>query len=245
MSKALALWRDLYQQHRITWFVLFTALMLASGLIFGTVINKAAGAPAPAPTSQRMCTHNPDMTCAVTPKRAVRLFENGHYARSSGLPWKRTTTHVRAVKAVFRHKFAAYYMHASAAKQRAIRQRYGLHFSTARDSGGCSFGWGMAACAAGHMLASVNKINCPTTDDWLNYDSDQCTTVTGLLHLGHGQGLSKERVKQTGTVGYCAGNAYLGVKAAGESDTGPGLVFMALWGTSQCGFAAWVALDGP
>lgn len=230
-------WQKLYEKKPLAWLAVFLVIMIALGAILALAPRAFS-----ATSSQRStCTHNPDMTCAVTPARAVRLFKAGHYDRAHGLAWDRVTTHPRAVRAVFRHKYARFYMNASASKQQAIRTKYGLFFSS-RTGEGCTLGWGMAACAAKQMLGSMNRVSCASSDPWANTGTDSCVTLTGIIGLHHGNGLTKDQVQKSGSVGFCGAGSMLMVRSAVSTPT-PFAYLAAGVGTGACLFSAWTLFD--
>lgn len=219
-------------------------LTLVAGLAVGAGLLVVAPSPALA-----ICNGDPEVSC-VTPHKAVKLWNKGHYKHADGVPWKRLTAHPAKIRAAFVKRFERYYDNASTLKKAAIRKRY--HIPTthngkvlARGTGdGCHLSWTVAFCAAKNIVGSLNHVSCSTTPDGVpSTDDSDCITFTGMLGLGHGNGLSKDDVQNAGTVGWCAGNAYIGVRAAAESPGPFSPYFMAGWGAGNCLWAGWIAFD--
>jgi hypothetical protein len=223
------------QKHRRTWlaFVLIAPLVIGCLMIFAA--QKADGAP------DRMCTHNPDMTCKWTPKKTARKFREGYYKRAHGANLSAFFEQPAKSRQVFVRKVHRKIANMSPEHRRKVQ--------------GFVNGW-IKSHSAARTGGNVPEA-CSIKDWWCLSRASVFTVVHGATCRG-GQYYSVLRrscaypgpeehfmtVKQTIAVGgafFCGGTVVVGAITTPAS--GGTTAFVAGWGATSCMFSTWAALQ--
>jgi hypothetical protein len=231
-------WRDLYREHRIKWFVVFSSIMLILGLCWGLTAGRALAVETTnhSEKTERLCQHNPDGTCRWSPPKMARKFRAGYFERAHGI---KAHTFVKPIKA--RHliiqKMVDKFKHLSRAHKRAIRRHLAVTKMAARGSNPCA-------------PPNQNTAKCLMTQSYQEVQArGSCvsygyfTTHKKTCNHGVPQKITQHGIFVGLSIVFCGVGAAVLVAGALPSG-GTTLLLAAGFGASQCMFTGWVAAEG-
>lgn len=225
--------RKLYAKSNTKW-VIFALILPIVICVLTIVSARAFGV-----SSDRMCTHNPDMTCKWSPAKTARKFRDGYYDKAHGVNLSNYFKQPAKSRAVFVKKAHRKIAHMSPAHRRLVLQWINAHSKvTARGSGDppsvCNIkDWWCLARAS--VFTAVKGANC-RGGQYYSVSTRSCRNEPPEEHF-----MTVRQTIAVGGVFFCGGSVVIGVITSPAS--GGSTAMVAGWGASSCMFSAWAALQ--
>lgn len=226
--------RKFYEKSNTKW-VIFALIIPIIICVLTIVSARAFGASA-----ERMCTHNPDMSCKWSPAKTARKFREGYYEKAHGVKLHNYFKKPVKSRAVFIRKAHRKIARMSPAHRRLVLQWVNAHSAAAKTRGPgnppsvCSIkDWWCLSRAS--VFTAVRGASC-RGGQYYSVSTRSCRNEPREEHF-----MTVRQTIAVGGVFFCGGSVVIGVITSPAS--GGSTAMVAGWGATSCMFSAWAALQ--